>query len=149
MVYYGGQDHLEYDFTVAPGADPSAIRLRFQGADRVSITPEGDLLVEAAGRRIVQKRPWLYQDAARGAARREIPGRYVMLGDNLIGFSIGRYDPAQPLVIDPVLIYSTYLGGTGTDGIRRRQDGFPRLSLHSRKQHRLRPCDHSRRLVAR
>jgi hypothetical protein len=111
VVYYGGQDHLEYDFTVAPGADPSAIRLRFQGADRVSITPEGDLLVEAAGRRIVQKLPLLYQ----GAARREVPGRYVMLADDLIGFSVGRYDSSKPLVIDPYLIYSTYLGGSGTD----------------------------------
>jgi hypothetical protein len=127
VVYYGGQDHLEYDFTVAPGADPSAIKLRFQGADRVSITPQGDLLVEAAGRRIVQKRPWLYQDPARGAARREIPGRYVMLGDNLIGFSIGRYDPARPLVIDPLLVYSTYLGGSGTeefDAVKTDSHGY-------------------------
>jgi hypothetical protein len=115
VVYYGGQDHLEYDFTIAPGADPSAIRLRFQGADRVSITPEGDLLVEAAGRRIVQKLPLLYQGAAPGAARREVPGRYVMLADDLIGFSVGRYDSSKPLVIDPYLIYSTYLGGSGTD----------------------------------
>jgi hypothetical protein len=127
VVYYGGQDHLEYDFTVAPGADPSAIRLRFQGADRVSITPQGDLLVEAAGRRIVQKRPWLYQDAARGAARREVPGRYVMLGNNLIGFSIGRYDPARPLVIDPLLAYSTFLGGTGAeefDAVKTDSHGY-------------------------
>lgn len=117
VVYYGSQEQLEYDFTVAPGADPSAIRLRFQGADRVSITPEGDLLVEAAGRRIVQKRPLLYQDGAGGAARREIPGRYAMLGDNLIGFTVGRYDAGRALVIDPYLVYSTYIGGSGTDEI--------------------------------
>jgi hypothetical protein len=115
VVYYGGQDDLEYDFTVAPGADPSAIRLRFQGAGRVSIAPNGDLLVEAAGRRIVQKLPLLYQAAAPGAARREIPGRFALLGDNLVGFSIGPYDPARTLVIDPFLVYSTYLGGSGTD----------------------------------
>jgi hypothetical protein len=117
VVYYGSQERLEYDFTVAPGADPSAIRLRFQGADRVSITPEGDLLLEAAGRRIVQKLPLLYQEGAGGAARREIPGRYAMLGDNLIGFAVGRYDAARPLVIDPYLVYSTYIGGSGTDEI--------------------------------
>jgi hypothetical protein len=117
VVYYGTRESLEYDFTVAPGADPSNIRLRFQGADRVSITPEGDLLVEAAGRRMVQKRPLLYQAGVSGAARSEIPGRYAMLGDNLIGFSVGRYDATRPLVIDPFLVYSTYIGGSGTDEI--------------------------------
>ena len=56
-VYYGNENRLEYDFVVAPGADPRAIRLQFSGADRIAITAQGDLSVEAGGQPIVQKKP--------------------------------------------------------------------------------------------
>jgi hypothetical protein len=109
MVYYGNQSQLEYDFVVAPGADPRSIRLRFQGANRVRISDAGDLLVDD----MVQKRPVIYQDNP----RREIAGRYVLLGKNTVGVRVADYDRSRELVIDPVLSYLSYMGGTGGDRI--------------------------------
>ena len=109
MVYYGNQRQLEYDFVVAPGAEPRAIRLRFDGAKNVRISSDGDLLVDD----MIQKRPVIYQDNP----RREISGRYVMLGRNPVGVRVGDYDRSRELVIDPVLTYLTYMGGTGGDRI--------------------------------
>ncbi|MGO9229227.1 MAG: SBBP repeat-containing protein [Bryobacteraceae bacterium] len=110
-VYYGNQGRLEYDFLLAPGADASAIRMRFRGADRLRITPDGDLQVEAGGNTIVEKRPAARQgDVA-------IAGRYVLLARDVAAFRVGRYDRSRALVIDPLLVYSTYIGGTGNDTV--------------------------------
>jgi hypothetical protein len=109
MIYYGNQSQLEYDFVVAPGADPNAIRMSFRGAKSVRIGAAGDLLVDD----MIQKRPVIYQDNP----RREVTGRYVLLGRNTVGVRVGRYDRSRELVIDPVLAYSTYMGGTATDRI--------------------------------
>jgi hypothetical protein len=109
LVYYGNQSQLEYDFVVAPGADPRSIRMRFHGANRVRISDAGDLLVDD----MIQKRPVIYQDGP----RREVAGRYVLLGRNTVGVRVGAYDRSRPLVIDPVLSYLTYMGGTGGDRI--------------------------------
>jgi hypothetical protein len=117
VVYYGNQNRLEYDFVLQPGADPRAIRLQFRGAGKVRISPEGDLLVEAGGSRIVQKRPFIYQDDPGTSARREIAGRFTMLARNVVGLSVGRYDRSHPLVIDPAVVYGTYVGGNGTDQV--------------------------------
>ncbi len=116
VVYYGSGGHLEYDFLVEPGADPGLIRLRFQGADRAAVTPQGDLLVECAAGRLVQKRPFVYQQDPR-AGRRRIQGRYVPLPDGAVGLRLDGYDRSQPLVIDPLLIYSSYFGGAAADQI--------------------------------
>src|SRR6185369_10124350 len=107
LVYYGNQSQLEYDFVVAPGADPRSIRMRFQGAKSVRISDAGDLLVDD----MIQKRPVLYQDGP----RREVAGHYVLLGRNTVGVRVGAYDRSRPLVIDPVLSYLSYMGGTGGD----------------------------------
>ena len=111
MVYYGSGRQLEYDFVLAAGADPARIRLRFRGADRIRITPEGDLLLQAGGEKLVQKRPYIYQGS------REIGGRYRMLARNVVGVEPGAYDRSRPLTIDPILIYSSLLGGTASDSV--------------------------------
>ncbi len=123
VVYYGKQNQLEYDFVLQPGADPGAIRLKFEGPGQVKISPEGELVLESAAGRIVQKKPLVYQDDPRTAARREVEGHYVMLARNVAGFRVGRYDRARPLVIDPAIVYCTYLGGTGTDQINAAKLG--------------------------
>jgi hypothetical protein len=114
-TYYGNDRRLEYDFVVGPGADPAAIRMRFQGADRTSITPEGDLLMECAAGSLVEKRPVAYQEG--GSRRRGIDARYVRLADGAVGLRVGKYDRTKPLTIDPYLIYSSFWGGGAADEI--------------------------------
>ena len=117
VVYYGRQNQLEFDFVLQPGADPHAIRLRFQGARHLSITSEGDLAFEFGSGRMLQKKPLIYQEDPVTSTRREIPGRYVMVARNVVGLRVDGYDRKQPLVIDPTLVYCSYLGGSGTDQI--------------------------------
>jgi Beta-propeller repeat len=114
LVYYGNQRQLEYDFVVAPGADPKPIRLQFVGAKRVDLTAEGNLTVAAAHGEIAFHKPVVYQ--VKDGERIPIDGRFDMLANDTIGFALGRYDHSKPLVIDPVLSYSTYLGGSLADG---------------------------------
>jgi hypothetical protein len=113
LVYYGNQRRLEYDFVVAPGADPKRIVLGFQGAQRLELNAEGELVLHAAGGAIRQRVPVIYQEI--DGARREIEGGYVLKGANRVGFQVAAYDRSRPLVIDPTLVYSTYLGGSGFD----------------------------------
>jgi len=114
MVYYGNQRELEYDFVVAPGRDASAIALNFDGADTAAIEVEtGDMLLTVGGSTIRQKKPFSYQES--NGTRVEVESRYVARDDGTIGFEVGEYDPTRPLTIDPVLTYSTYLGGGNSD----------------------------------
>lgn len=113
IVYYGNQQELEYDFVVASGVSPDVIALAFDGATRVSVNPDGDLVIATDSGSLVQHRPALYQND-RGA-RRDIDGGYVIRRDGTIGFRVGKYDHRLPLVIDPVLSYATYLGGVNQD----------------------------------
>jgi len=110
LVYYGNQSRLEYDFIVHPGARPDRIALRFEGADMLSVNPSGDLVVSIGSREIVQRRPVVYQEKA--GVREAVSGVYAIGPDRRVTFRIGAYDTARPLVIDPVLVYSTFLGGT-------------------------------------
>src|SRR5260370_20932144 len=116
LVYYGANSELEYDFVVGPGADPSRIRLQFGGVERVSVTPEGDLLVEAGGTRLIERKPAVYQQQA-GSAPRHIAGRFTLHGHNVVGFEVAAYDRSQALTIDPVLAYSSLLGGSAADSV--------------------------------
>ncbi len=111
LAYHGNGQRLEYDFTVAPGADPSAIRLRFRGATGIELDAQGNLLLHSAAGDIVEHAPVLYQGD--GADRQAIAGGYVIQEDGTVGFAVGPYDAARPLVIDPVQAYSTYLGNGG------------------------------------
>ncbi len=115
VLFYGAGGALEYDLRLAPGADPSAVRLRFAGADRLRLTPHGDLEILAGGRRLLQKKPLAYQPE--GGRRRPIECRYRLLAGDRVALAPLRYDPRRPLVIDPVLIYATYLGAGSDDSI--------------------------------
>jgi len=117
VVYYGSQNRLEYDFVLDPGADPSAIRLEFRGAGSLRITPAGDLAVETAAGTLIQQRPAIYQEDPATAARHLVSGRYVLLAANTVGVRLDRYDRKRKLVIDPSILYSTYMGGTASDQI--------------------------------
>ncbi|MBV9959015.1 MAG: SBBP repeat-containing protein, partial [Acidobacteria bacterium] len=112
LLYYGQQQSLEYDFEVAPGADPRRIVLGFKGVRGLKIeSSSGDLLLETASGEVRQHRPVVYQEV--DGERRAVECRYVMKGKRKVGFKVGAYDRTQRLVIDPVLAYSTYLGGGG------------------------------------
>ena len=122
LVYYGNENHLEYDFVVAPGADPGLIRLAFTAkgtARRKAYQPRldsnGDLVIDAGGREVRFRKPFAYQTTSQTGVRTPIESRYVLKADNQLGFQLGPYDHSQALVIDPVLTYSTYLGGNGVD----------------------------------
>jgi uncharacterized protein (TIGR03437 family) len=111
LLFHGAPAGLEYDFTLAPGADPRAIRIRFRGATRVAL--EGDQLVVGRGAAELRHgRPVVYQETA--GARRYIAARYRLQG-GVVSFELGAYDRTRALVIDPVLSYATYFGGSGTD----------------------------------
>jgi Beta-propeller repeat len=116
--------HIEYDFTVAPGSDPRAISMAFGGSDHTAIDENGNLILEVGGTTIVQAPPVAYQDMA--GTRHEVSARYAENADGSIGFAVGSYDSAAPLVIDPELVYSGFLGGAGADigmGIAVDADG--------------------------
>jgi len=112
LVYYGNQRQLEYDFIVAPGADPGAISLAVDGPAEPSLDREGDLVMHTAAGDLSWHKPVAYQQV--NGSRKIVECGYVRTGKRL-GFAIGAYDATVPLVIDPVLVYSTYLGGSGTD----------------------------------
>src|SRR5216683_1132112 len=113
LVYYGNQQQLEYDFIVAPSADPRTIRLAIAGAKKLELGPSGDLVLSTAAGEVRLHKPIVYQQA--GGIREEIAGRYVLRGKCQIGFEVATYDASKPLIIDPVLSYSTYLGGSAGD----------------------------------
>jgi len=120
LVYYGNAavaDELEYDFVVRPGAKPGAIKLAIQGASKLRVDARGDLVADLGGQEIRLHKPVVYQPKKSKAknSRHSIEGSYVLMGDNQFGFHLSAYDPKKTLVIDPVLKYSTYLGGSADD----------------------------------
>jgi uncharacterized protein (TIGR03437 family) len=108
-VFYGNAGALEYDLVAAPNADTSRIRLEFSNASRISIGPDGDLILNVNGTEIRQHKPRVYQDG------QAIDGSYFLAGKSRVGFKIAAYDHARSLVIDPILTYGSYLGGSGGD----------------------------------
>jgi hypothetical protein len=130
LLYYGSGGELEYDFLVAPGAEPARIRLRFPGAESVAVDARGELVLRMAGAEVRQRPPVAYQE--RDGARQAVEARYVLLdgaetaapsqrsalsAQPSVGVALGAYDHGRPLVIDPVLVYSTYLGGSALDEV--------------------------------
>jgi len=114
LVYYGNQGQLEYDFAVAPGASTKSIGIRFDGAEKLSLQPDGGLAIETRGRHIAFEPPVAYQ--MRGDRRVPVRASYRVAG-NSVRFAVGAYDHRRALVIDPVLSYLSYLGGTNTDTV--------------------------------
>jgi Carboxypeptidase regulatory-like domain/Beta-propeller repeat len=113
VVYYGTRTRLENDFVVAPGANPGAIALAFSGASTIAIDDTGRLALRLPSGELRLQKAVIYQVVA--GAKHEVTGRYVVKHAGLVGFDVGTYDATIPLVIDPVLVYSSYLGGNGAD----------------------------------
>jgi len=114
LVFYGNQRRLEYDFIVAPGADPKAIRLNLEGVRKLRINAHGDVVLSVAGGEVVLQRPVVYQMV--NGERHEIAAAYGLAKGHQVTFSVPDYDRNEPLILDPVLNYSTYLGGTSGEG---------------------------------
>jgi uncharacterized repeat protein (TIGR01451 family) len=113
MEYGGAGRNLKSEFLVAAGADPSCIRVRYVGAGDPWIDADGSLVVPVDGAELREPAPLVYQD--RAGVRQVVLGRFLIHADGTVGFRLGDYDLARPLVIDPVLSYSTLLGGSGFD----------------------------------
>ena len=113
LVYYGNQGQLEYDFEVAPGANPGIVQLQFDSSHKLSVNRDGDLVLRASGADMKFHAPLVYQQI--GDKRQKVAGKFVVSAGNRVGFSVGNYDRSRELIIDPVLNYSTYLGGSGAE----------------------------------
>ena len=113
LLYYGNQRQLEYDFAIAPGADPRRIQFEITGAREMHIEADGHLVLATASGDLRFQTPAVYQEA--NGQRVPVAGGYIVNDPTHISFRVAQYDPTKPLVIDPVLVYSTYLGGSGTD----------------------------------
>jgi len=130
IVYYGAGTRLEYDFEVAPGADPGRIRLRFEGSGAPRLNEAGDVVIgtlhgsghrvrddtgDAAGDDVlIQRAPEIYQVAA-GGRRKPVAGGYRLAADGTVSLALGAYDHTARLVIDPTIVYTMYLYGTASD----------------------------------
>jgi len=114
LVYYGTQSQLEYDFVVAPGADPRAIRLAVQGAKELRIDSQGNLIATVGMGEVSFQRPVAYQQDSYGT-RQPVSARFSIKGGRNVEFKVGKHDPSRSLVIDPTLAYSTYVGGNLID----------------------------------
>ncbi|NLX97962.1 MAG: hypothetical protein GXY83_17505, partial [Rhodopirellula sp.] len=112
LEYYGRAGELEYDWIVRPGGDPNDIIMQFAGAESMTIDNAGNLRLTVADSELVERAPLVYQEIA--GQRVDIPGSYVIHPDGMIGFELAAYDTAETLVIDPVLIYSTFFGPDAT-----------------------------------
>jgi len=121
LVYYGNQQQLEYDFVVAPGADPKVIQLAFEGAEGMETDSQGDLILHTGVGEVRLQKPRVYQEIH--GIRKLLPGNYLRLEPGTwdsgpwarIGFEVAAYETSKPLIIDPVLSYSTFLGGGSPD----------------------------------
>jgi hypothetical protein len=126
LIYYGNRRQLEYDFVVAPGADPNQIKLSFAGAEGMRVdTASGDLVLKVGDGEVRFRKPAVYQPAvaavydrrrrSQSAATAELDGTFMLASNNDVAFRVAGCDPERPLIIDPVFTYSTYLGGSSTD----------------------------------
>lgn len=110
--YYESGGALKYDLLLAPGADPSMIRFTYEGATSIAIAPDGSLRIGTSVGTLEEEAPYCYQESNGG--RRKVACRFVS-DERGIGFELGAYDRARPLVIDPTLIYSSFFGGARND----------------------------------
>jgi Abnormal spindle-like microcephaly-assoc'd, ASPM-SPD-2-Hydin/Beta-propeller repeat len=113
LIFYGKENSLEYDFIVGQGADPATIALKVTGASKMRIDSRGDVLVSVPSGEVRLQKPLIYQQV--NGKRHEVAGNYTIAANHRLTFSVASYDRNQPLVLDPVLDYSTYVGGTADD----------------------------------
>jgi uncharacterized repeat protein (TIGR01451 family) len=112
LVFYGNQGRLEYDFQVAPGADPSQAALEFRGAKSLELS-KGALVIHTADGSVRLDAPLLYQKIE--GRKQPVEGRFVLRGAKRVGFAVASYDRSRELIIDPILSFSTYFGGSGDE----------------------------------
>jgi len=130
LIFRGNQRQLEYDLVVEPGSDPRRIRFTFEGASQFRIDKDGTLVVTAKNsHEIRQHRPVIYQEV--GGKRHEVAGGYLIKGRHEVGFKVAAYDRDRPLVIDPVLSYSTYLGGATPSPNSPKDNGAQAIAVDS------------------
>jgi hypothetical protein len=125
LLYYGNQHYLEYDFIVKPGTDVSLIKLNFLGTKKIYKSQSGDLIIDVCGIEFKQHKPVAYQII--DGERKEVLSDYVIGNNSEVRFEVGTYDNTQPLIIDPVLSYASYLGGFGLDSgnsVARDSSGY-------------------------
>lgn len=115
VAYYGNQRMLEYDFIVDAGADAGQVRVRFDGSESIRIDDNGELVIQLSsdGDEIRFRAPYSFQETETG--RQTVESRYRINSDGSVGFDLGEYDSSRELIIDPILDYSTFLGGLGTE----------------------------------
>jgi hypothetical protein len=113
LLFHGDQRQLEYDFVVAPGADPRRIGFQISGANKIEIDATGNLILHTTDSEFEMRKPLIYQ--GEGASRSEVRGKFVLSAKNQVRFELGPYDHAEKLVIDPAIDYATFLGGAGTE----------------------------------
>jgi len=113
-IFYGNQEQLEYDFSIAPGADPSNACLHFEGAKNLVIDENGDLLVSLENSKVKMNKPVVYQVIDEKQVH--VNGKFILLAKDDVGFDIGVYDLSKTLIIDPVISFSSFLGGSNIDG---------------------------------
>ena len=116
-VFKGTEGQLKSDFLVAPFADPSQIKMNYSGVNNIRLRDDGALILETPLGELIDNAPIVYQDI--NGQRVNVAAAYNLLGNNQVNFSLGDFDRTQPLVIDPVLAYSTYLGGSGYESANR------------------------------
>jgi uncharacterized repeat protein (TIGR01451 family) len=116
LIYYGTEGSIEYDFVVAAGADYRDVKLSINGSKKIRVDASGDLVLSTPVGEVRQRKPFAYQEI--DGERREVSASYRITGKRQVRFKVGEHDPCRPLVIDPVLDYATFLGGTSTDEAR-------------------------------
>jgi len=114
LVYRGESDAFEYDWVVKPGADPTKILLKFEGVESVNLDRHGDLVLRTPSGRLTHKKPSIFQ-TSRLRSTEVIGGKYEIVKGSLVRLNIASYDHARPLIVDPVLTYSSFLGGSALD----------------------------------
>ncbi len=115
LIYYGNHQQVEFDFAVAPGADPNKIQFQIKGADQLKVNANGDLVLSTKNGDLHFQSPVIYQES--NGRRTTLNGKYRVSGSSQVGFTVASHDSSKNLVIDPVLVYSTYLGGSSDDQI--------------------------------
>ncbi|MBI4523260.1 MAG: SBBP repeat-containing protein [Deltaproteobacteria bacterium] len=121
LVFYHNERELEFDFVIGPGGDPGAIKLAVEGASEMELESTGNLLLLISGEAVRLRKPVIYQEL--DGVRKEMAGSYRLSPQSriddpqsaIVGFQVAAYDTGRPLIIDPVLEYSTYLGGNSVD----------------------------------
>jgi Tol biopolymer transport system component/photosystem II stability/assembly factor-like uncharacterized protein len=112
LVYYGTAQQLEYDLVVAPGSDTKNIKVRYEGAESITIDRAGGLVLNTKSGQLRQQQPLIYQENVDGS-RKNVDGQYVLTSDGAVGFKVTKYDRRKSLVIDPILSYSSFVNNQG------------------------------------